>query len=91
MNVELITKKDLEQFKIELFEEIRKLYCNPQLENKSKTWLKSSEVRELLGVSIGTLQNLRINGTLPFSKIGGLLYYKYEDILRLMDSKTSAD
>jgi hypothetical protein len=39
-------------------------------------WLKSSEVRKLLKISSGTLQNLRINGTLNFYKIGGILYYK---------------
>lgn len=89
MSVELITKEDLEQFKIELFEEIRKLDYNQQSENKSKSWLKGNEVRNLLGISIGTLQNLRLNGTLPYSKIGRLLYYKYEDICKLMEAKNS--
>jgi len=32
-------------------------------------------VRKLLGVSNGTLQTLRVNGSLPFSKIGGLYFY----------------
>jgi len=47
--------------------------------------LKSYEVRKLLGISPGTLQNLRLNETLPYTKIGGLMYYRYEDIRKLMD------
>jgi hypothetical protein len=92
MNVDLITKEDFERFKKELFNEIRKFQYSPlQLGNENKTWLKSNELRRLLGISIGTLQNLRINGTLPFSKIGGLLYYKYEDICKLMDIKNNSE
>lgn len=90
MNVEFITKDDLEQFKKELFEEIRNLAgCHQKSGEVSKTWLKSFEVRKLLGISAGTLQNLRVNGTLPYTKIGGLMYYKHDDILRLMDGNTA--
>ncbi|MGJ1203826.1 helix-turn-helix domain-containing protein [Sphingobacterium lactis] len=42
-------------------------------------------MRKLLGISAGTLQNLRVKGTLPYKKISGLMYYKYEDIQRLME------
>jgi len=51
----------------------------------NRTWLKSAEVRRLLGISPGTLQNLRVNGSLPFRKIGGTIYYKLSDIHRLME------
>lgn len=90
MNVDLVTKEDLEQFKKELFEELRRsaVYLQ-QAGESSKTWLKSLEVRKLLDISAGTLQNLRVNGTLPFTKIGGLIYYKYEDIFKLMDKGTT--
>lgn len=91
MNVDLVTKEDFEQFKKELFEEIRKFQHSPLQIEETKTWLKSNEVCKLLGISVGTLQNLRLNGTLPFSKIGGLLYYRYEEILKLMNGKIDAD
>ncbi|MFP9119005.1 helix-turn-helix domain-containing protein [Flavobacterium sp. RNTU_13] len=92
MNVDLITRDDFERFKTELINEIRMFQVNNQRpEEKGKAWLKSNDVRKLLNISIGTLQNLRLKGTLPFSKIGGLLYYKYEDILKLMDSKTDTE
>lgn len=91
MNIEFITRDDLEKFKKDLLEEIRQLITRqPIAAEPSKAWLKSIEVRNMLGISIGTLQNLRLNGTLPFSKIGGLLYYKYEDILKLMEKSSES-
>jgi len=90
MNIDLVTKDDLERFKKELLEEIRRFAVYPQKAGEtSKTWLKSFEVRKLLGISAGTLQNLRVNGTLPYTKIGGLIYYKYEDILKLMNKENT--
>ena len=56
-----------------------------KLGEEPRAWLKSYEVRKLLGISAGTLQNLRVNGTLPYTKIGGLMYYRFEDIQKLME------
>lgn len=92
MSVELITKEDLEQFKRELIGEITEIFTEVIRKNKTpKEWLKGIEVRKLLKISNGTLQNLRLNGTLPYSKIGGLLYYNYDDILKLMKGKNDAE
>ena len=52
-----------------------------------KKWLKSYEVRKILNISPGTLQNLRINGTLPYTKIGGVIYYDYSDIQEMLQSR----
>lgn len=91
MNVDLITKDDLERFKKELLEEIRRCQLYPRKPGQeTRAWLKSYEVRKLLGISAGTLQNLRINGTLPYNKIGGLMYYRYDDIQKLMDGMSNA-
>lgn len=81
--IELITKEDLKEFKSELLTEIKQLMQPGQ--GQSKKWLKSNEVRKLLNVSPGTLQNLRINGTLNFTRIGSIMYYKLEDINKLME------
>ncbi|WP_370362918.1 hypothetical protein [Mucilaginibacter flavidus] len=43
----------------------------------------------MLKISPGTLQNLRVNGTRTFTKIGGIMYYKYEDILKMMEGNKS--
>ncbi|WLD24355.1 helix-turn-helix domain-containing protein [Flavobacterium dauae] len=86
MNVELVTKEDLDNFKEEIIREIRgNRYLKGKEGEPPREWLKSYEVRKLLGISAGTLQNLRLNGSLPYTKVGGLMYYKYGDIRKLMD------
>lgn len=47
-------------------------------------WLKTKDVLKLLKISSGTLQNLRVNGTLNHHKVGGILYYKREDIEKML-------
>ena len=85
MAVNILTVEDLRQFKTELLEDIKTL-MNHQSGKLSKKWLKSPEVRELLDISPGTLQNLRINGTLPYTKVGGIIYYDAEEIQKVMDA-----
>ena len=84
MNVELITKEDLQELESRLLTEIKKLVPMDG-QGASKKWLKRNEVRRLLKISPGTLQNLRINGTLSFTRIGSLIYYKREDINKLLE------
>nr|WP_292966526.1 helix-turn-helix domain-containing protein [Muricauda sp. UBA7809] len=84
MGATIITTEDLMEFKVELLEDIKDLLEN-QNKQTNKKWLKSKEVRELLGISPGTLQNLRINGTLPYTKIGGVLYYEYHEIMEVLE------
>jgi hypothetical protein len=82
MSVAILTKDDLAKFKEELFDEIREVLneAKPHV----KQWLKSEEVRDLLKVSASTLQTLRINGTLTYTKLGGIIYYDYEHIEKVM-------
>ena len=87
MPTEIITTDDLREFKLELLDDFKRL-LKEHAGQPTKKWLKSPEVRKLLDISPGTLQNLRINGTLPFTKMGGLMYYDYEDIKKfLSDNK----
>jgi len=83
MPAQIVTTDDLRELKLELLEDFKRLL--KELGGKSqKKWLKSYEVRKLLSISPGTLQNLRLNGTLPFTKIGGVLYYDHEDIQKIL-------
>lgn len=83
---QLVTLGDLEQFKKTLVDELKSLFhLAPSSEDKK--WLRSSEVRKLLGISAGTLQNFRINSLLPFKRINKLLFYKYEDVEKLLSQK----
>ncbi|GGK21993.1 transcriptional regulator [Yeosuana aromativorans] len=84
MAATIITTDDLMEFKMELLDDIKQL-LNNQTGQMTKKWLKSPEVRELLGISPGTLQNLRINGTLPYTKMGGVLYYDHSEIMKVLE------
>ena len=84
MPANILTTEDLIEFKLDILQEIRKLLTEHG-GSGLKRYLKSSEVMELLKISPGTLQNLRINGTLPYSKIGGVIFYDMEDIKRVME------
>lgn len=79
----IITTDDLREFKLELMEEIKKLLTQHSSGNLRR-YMRSSEVKEHLQISTGTLQNLRINGTLPYIKIGAIIYYDVEEIQRIM-------
>ncbi len=85
MAVEIITKEDLMRFKRDLLVELRDLIKEKTVDQPQ--WIKSPQVRKLLSISPGTLQNLRINGTLPYTKIGGVVYYSMDDIEKVMQSK----
>ena len=86
MAAEIITKEDLQQFKIELLQDIKDLLI-PKIETHT-AWLRSGQVRKLLNISPGTLQILRIKGTLRSSKVGKIFYYKHEDIISLLEGKS---
>jgi hypothetical protein len=83
MAAEIITTDDLREFKLELLDNIKQLLSNNNGQPQKK-WLKSPDVRKLLNISPGTLQNLRINGTLPYTKVGGVIYYDMEDNSQIM-------
>ncbi|MEO2070904.1 helix-turn-helix domain-containing protein [Zunongwangia sp. SCSIO 43204] len=84
MPTSIITTDDLREFKMELLDDIKNLLAK-QSSGKIKKYLKSSEVMDLLQISPGTLQNLRINGTLPYTKVGGIIYYDAEEIQNVME------
>lgn len=83
MPTAIITTDDLREFKIELLEEIKKL-LEQTTSIRTKKYLKSAEIMKLLNISPGTLQTLRINGTLPYSKIGGIIFYDSDEIDKVM-------
>ncbi len=86
MKIEILTKEDLTTLKTELLEEIRLMLKNKGAGGLQKEWLKSYEVRKMLGISPGTLQQMRVNGSLEFTQVGGLMYYKHDDILKMMEA-----
>lgn len=84
MPTEIVTTDDLREFKVELLREFNRMLKEHHGE-PSKKWLKSHEVKKLLGVSSGKLQHMRVSGCLPFTKIGGMIFYDYSDIRKLLE------
>ncbi len=82
MSTEIITKEDLEYFRLQLLNDLKQLQVSVA-QKPAKEWLKGSEVRKLLNISAGTLQSLRINGKLQSTKVGGIYFYRYQDIEKL--------
>jgi hypothetical protein len=82
MAINIITLEDLEKFKEELLEEFKKLLSERQA-TPNRKWLKSHQVMKMLMISPGTLQNLRANGTLPFTKVEGTIFYDNNDIQKI--------
>lgn len=49
-------------------------------------WLDGKDVKKLLKISERTLQTLRSNGTLAYSKLNGKLYYRRQDLQELLSN-----
>ncbi|WP_297085462.1 helix-turn-helix domain-containing protein [uncultured Draconibacterium sp.] len=79
----VITEQDFVKFKEELLNEVKALFDN---NIQKKKWIRSKDVREMLGISDSTLQTLRINGTIPAYKLDSTWFYKYDEILEVMEN-----
>ena len=60
-----------------------------QLEYFKDAWIDGQDVMMALHISKRTLQTLRDNGTLPYSRINGKFYYKVSDLEKLLESNYS--
>ena len=84
MAMEVITREDLNEFRTLLLSDLNAMFnSKPQ---QQKQWLKSTEVRKLVNISAGTLQNLRVNGTLTYTKIGGIIFYASCDLNKVLET-----
>jgi len=85
---QLITVDDLMEFKKQLIIELIAA-LKSQINIIPRKWLKSHEVRKLLKISPGTLQTLKSSHIIPYSKIGGIHFFDYEEIQKILEeSKT---
>ena len=83
----LVTVQDLQELKAEIISEIEQI---TKKQTTQKEWLRSSEVMEMLSISSGTLQSLRINRDIPFSKMGGTLYYERAEVVKALNKSKAA-
>lgn len=71
----------------ELIQEIHEVKALIGAKSSNQTFpelLRTSEVRRLLKIGESTLSGLRQNGSLPYTKIGGSIYYLKRDIEKII-------
>lgn len=73
MPATVVTPEDLQTLKLELITEIQKLLSRRQT-TPARQWLKSHEVRRPDGLA-GYPADLRVNGTLFFTKIRAVIFF----------------
>jgi hypothetical protein len=79
----VLTKEDLDRFKQELIAEVNEIF---EKNIKKSNWLRSKDVREMLGISDATLQTMRINKAFPAYKLDNSWFYKYEEIIEALEN-----
>jgi hypothetical protein len=63
---------------------------NEMIENTIlEDWIDNQDVMQTLHISPRTLQTLRSNGTLPYSRIQGKIYYLRQDVQKLLANNYS--
>ena len=60
-------------------------------DKKLGDWLDNQDVCQILNISPRTLQTLRDNGTLAYSQINRKVYYKPEDVERILSVVAGRD
>jgi len=76
-----------EQFAVEVrnhFTAIEKPIAYIEFEPLLENWIDNQDVMNALHISSRTLQTLRSNGTLPYSRIGKKIYYQKKDIVKML-------
>lgn len=58
--------------------------CHRHSDKDMNEWLDNQDVCQLLNISKRTLQTLRDNGTLAYTQISHKIYYKPEDVQKIL-------
>ncbi|MEQ6168638.1 helix-turn-helix domain-containing protein [Ekhidna sp. MALMAid0563] len=61
-------------------------YQKTRLERFNEAWIDGQDVMQSLHISKRTLQTLRDNGTLPYSRVNGKFFYKLSDIEQMLEA-----
>ena len=86
MGVEILTKDDLQSFRLQLLSDIKEIIVRvlTSVDDKPEGY-KTAHVRSMLGCSINKLVSLRTNHKIRVKKIGGTLYYNKDDVRKLLE------
>ncbi|MDP9962244.1 DNA-binding protein [Chryseobacterium lathyri] len=93
MEISLLTKEDLQEFKIQLLLDIERIFDEKLQPTRSTPkdidpeWIRSKSVRAFMNISPATLQNLRVTGKVKFKKVLGSYYYNLDDLKKLFENE----
>ena len=80
MDLIIFERKAFEEFATKIEQFILRVSNSPVVKKKTNNWLDHQDVCQRLKISKRTLQTLRDNGTLAYTKIGNRTYYLPEDV-----------
>ncbi len=86
MEIVSIERKTFEELvaKFDRFVSRMDAICHRHGEKKMSEWMDNQDVCRMLNISPRTLQTLRDNGTLAYSRISQKIYYKPRDVRRIL-------
>lgn len=83
MSVIVITEEALEYRLEKLVVDItNSIGKNDKIESR---WIRSKQVKELLGISDSKLQTMRVNRSLTYSQIDGTYFYDRDSIMQILE------
>jgi hypothetical protein len=87
MSVEIVTKEDLQAFRMLLLNDIKVMMVKVfrEIPTQSVEGYKTKDVRKILGCSVNKLVSLRSARKIRWKKVGGTIYYNKEDVRRLVE------
>ncbi|MDY0196553.1 MAG: helix-turn-helix domain-containing protein [Tenuifilaceae bacterium] len=56
---------------------------------KEDKWLSSGEAAAEMNLSVRTIMNYKASGIVPFSKVGGRLYFRRSDLIKVLENGKS--
>lgn len=88
MEIVCIDKKTFDEIRERFCELEKKVIrvCRPVEDLGLKKWLDNQQVCEILRISKKALQSYRDRGLIPFTRIKHKIFFKPEDVQRLLES-----
>lgn len=91
MNNLVLVEQDNFKKLVKEVEEIKALLKKEKSKDDFPELLRTSDVKRILKLKDSSLATLRLNGTIPFTKIGGTVYFKKKDIIQLVEENYSGN
>lgn len=84
MKIAILSETEIEEFRKQLLQDLISLFSREKEDDNR--WIKTAEVKKILGCSINTIHNYKNAGILSYNKIGGTIYYDKERVYELLNN-----